>query len=155
TRLPVFPMTRKLLQTDGASGGAANEPIAYGALHQRMVEQYAAPSALISPDDKLVHLSQHAGKYMLMPAGEPTANIYKLICEDLRIELRAALHTARSTGKPLRSNPLPVHINGEQSRVVLHVRPSLDLNQAGYALVIFDDFDDEVDGEEPPKSPRK
>jgi two-component system CheB/CheR fusion protein len=71
------------------------EPVAYGTLHQRMVEMYAPPSVLVSPDQKVVHLSEHAARYLTHPGGEPTANVFKIVRQELRTELRACLQTAR------------------------------------------------------------
>ena len=45
--------------------------VGYGKMG-RLVEQFAPPSMLLSPDDKLVHLSEHAGRYLVHPGGEPT-----------------------------------------------------------------------------------
>jgi two-component system, chemotaxis family, CheB/CheR fusion protein len=138
-RLPVFPLTQARLPGEGERHSRTGEPIAYGALHQRMVELYAPPSALVSPDDKLVHLSEHAGRYLLSPGGEPTVNLLKLVRKELQIELRTALHAARTKNAPVDSKPVPVRFNGESGFVTLHVRPSLEPRQEGFALVIFEE----------------
>ena len=44
-------------ETNVSTAGPA-EPVGFGSLHQRMVEMYAPPSLLISPDNKLVHVSE-------------------------------------------------------------------------------------------------
>jgi two-component system, chemotaxis family, CheB/CheR fusion protein len=63
-----------------------------------MVERYAPPSLLVSPDDRVAHLSEHAGRYLVQPGGEATLNVFRLAREELRVELRAALHAARQRG---------------------------------------------------------
>jgi two-component system CheB/CheR fusion protein len=139
-RLPVFPLTRgrALFQTDVKST-PVGEPIAYGNFHQRMVEQYAPPSILISPDNKIVHLSEHAGRYLVHPGGEPTANIFKLVREELRIELRTLLQCARERQQVCDSKPLPVLIEGDIRAVAMHVGPGHDSEQDGFALIIFEE----------------
>jgi two-component system CheB/CheR fusion protein len=129
--------TRLLGERD--PGGHTSEPIAYGVLHQRMVERYAPPSLLVSPDDKVVHLSEHVGRYLVHPGGEPTLNVYKLVRSELRIELRETLHRVRKRGEAWQTKPLHVRFNGETHPVVLHVRPALEPQQHGFALVIFDE----------------
>ena len=145
-RLPVFPAARRRLPegpgqqeevAHGASG--AGEPLHYGTLHQHMVERYAPPSLLVSPDDKVVHLSEHAGRYLEHPGGGITTNVYKLVREELRVELRSALHEARERREPSRSRSLPVHFDGETRPVVLHVRPAPGSEQESFVLVIFDE----------------
>ncbi|MAT16516.1 MAG: hypothetical protein CMJ46_14745, partial [Planctomyces sp.] len=138
-RLPVFPLTHTRMLSDPRQEERSSAPIFYGALHLRMVEQYAPPSALVSPDDKIVHLSEHAGRYLLNPGGEPTVNILKLARNELQIELRAALHAARSQEVPIDSKPIRVQLNGAPCMIVLHVRPSLEKNQKGFALIIFEE----------------
>ncbi len=138
-RLPVFPLAHVRLPGDPPRPERGGEPVAYGTLHQRLVERYAPPSLLVTPDDKIVHLSEHVGRYLVHPGGELTANVYKLVREELRIELRAALHAAREADMVVRAKPIPVRFDGESSPVALHVRPSLEPEQAGYALVIFEE----------------
>ena len=137
-RLPVFPMPRARTPGEPA-GGPPPPPASYGALHHRMVERYAPPSRLVGPDGKVVHLSEHAGRYLEHPGGEPTSNVHKLVREELRIELRAALHAAMESRTPQRSAEVAVRFNGETRSVVLHVRPAREQEDDGFALVIFDE----------------
>ena len=139
-RLPVFPMTRSRF----ADGGAVQPPppqvtIPYGALHQQIVERYAFPSILVSWEDRAVHLSEHAGRYLNPAGGEPTLNVLQMVREEFRIELQASLHLAREKKQNYSSTPIPVQFNGRPHPVVLHVRPSLDPNEHGFVLVMFDE----------------
>ena len=103
-RLPVFPLTRARMLEEGEGKDVAVELPHYGQLHQRMVEQYAPPSMLVGPEGRVVHLSEHAGRYLVHPGGELTTSAFKLVREELRIELRAALHAARERGVPLEAD---------------------------------------------------
>ena len=155
-RLPVFPLTRTRFGEDG--GGHRTQlttPIAYGNLHQRMVEKYAPPSILIGGDNKILHLSEHAGRYLVHPGGEPTQSAVKMVREELRVELQAALHQARERKETLDSKPIPVRFNGHAIPVVLHVRPSLERDEEGFVLVIFEERDPSVTGEVAPAGPRE
>ncbi len=148
-RLPVFPMTwaRHLGERERAKA-AGIEPFGYGSLHQRMVETYAPPSLLISPDNKLIHLSEHAGRYLLHPGGEPTANVFKLVREELRVELQALLQAARDGKKVVGSRPIMVQFNGHPIPVVMHVGPALEPEQEGFALVIFEEREAHTESEQ-------
>jgi len=138
-RLPVFPLTRARLPDEPEPKTQFAHPISYGMLHQRMVERYAPPSLLVSPDNKLVHLSEHAGRYLLHPGGEPTANVFKLVREELRIELRALLQGARETTEVRDSKPIAVQFDGYARPVVMHVGPAPEAEQEGFALIIFEE----------------
>jgi two-component system CheB/CheR fusion protein len=139
-RLPVFPLTSGRLPGEHPfHADPQPEVLAYGAVHQRMVEQYAPPSILVSPDDKLVHVSEHAGRYLVYPGGELTANIFKLLREELRVEMRGLLYYAREKNQPLESKAIPVRFDGDTRHVVMQVRPARDADRDGFALVIFDE----------------
>ncbi|HMB54518.1 MAG TPA: PAS domain-containing protein, partial [Thermoanaerobaculia bacterium] len=138
-RLPVFPLTRSHLAGERPQVERRDWPEDHGALHHRMVERYAPPSLLVSPEDKVLHLSEHAGRYLVHPGGVPTASVFKLVRDELRLELRSLLHAARGSGEAATSRPLVVAHDDGQREVVLHVRPTDEAQQEGFALVIFDE----------------
>ena len=63
-------------------------------VHHRLLEEYAPPSLIVTEDHTLVHMSSRAGRYLQMPAGEPSRDVLKLIRPELRVELRTALYQA-------------------------------------------------------------
>lgn len=140
-RLPVFPMSRMrtgpelLHKTD-----PLHAPVPYQTVHQNMLERYAPPSILVGPDDKLVHLSEHGGRYLVHPGGEVTASVLKLVREELRMELHALLQQARKERTAVDSTPLPVQFNGHPIPVVMHLRPAIDEDHEGFVLVIFNEL---------------
>jgi two-component system CheB/CheR fusion protein len=153
-RLPVFPLTRSRLPGDTAARVEHRlEQIAYGSLHQQMVEQYAPPSILVSPENRLVHLSEHAGRYLVHPGGEPTTSILMVVRDEMRIELQASLQLAREKKFQLDSKPIDVKFNGHSRPVVLHVRPALEPERDGFVLVIFEEREPRVQGVTTPASP--
>lgn len=149
-RLPVFPIARTIpntrprisLRADRAAG-----PVSYGAIHQRMVEQLGPPSMLLGADHKILHLSPHAGRFLGFPGGELTSSAFKLVREELRIELRSTLLAAGESKQPARSKPVPLRIDGQQQHVILEIRPAVEPHDDNLFLVIFevrDASDDET-----------
>ena len=137
-RLPVFPLTRPHVAGEPNSKPEALSGAAlYGSVHQNLLERYAPPSILVGPDNKLVHLSEHAGRYLVHPGGEVTSSVLKLVRQELRIELLSMLQSTRERKEPLDSRPIPVRFNGHARSVVMHVRPASDPEQDGFALIIF------------------
>ncbi|HEX8851046.1 MAG TPA: CheR family methyltransferase [Gemmatimonadaceae bacterium] len=121
-------------------GPAAVPPVSsYGALHQLMVEEHAPPSVLVDAEHNVLHVSEHAGRYLQVPGGLPSSSIFKLVREELRAELRGQLMLARERQTTSRSKPIPVQIDGEQRNVVLRVSPTGTKETGGLALVIFDE----------------
>jgi two-component system, chemotaxis family, CheB/CheR fusion protein len=148
-RLPVFPLipsrrpAREKWPRDQSS-----EPIAYGALHHQLVEMMAPPSMLVSPDHKVVHLSEHAGRYLVPQGGDFTASVFDLVREELRIELVSALQAAVDRGVITRSRPINVQLEGRSQPVILSVRPCTQPRHEGYSLVIFDEWDEPLEASE-------
>jgi two-component system CheB/CheR fusion protein len=139
-RLPVFPLTKgRMPGEDGVRTTLPAEPLAYRRLHQHMVEQNSLPSLLIGPDNKIVHLSDRAGRYLIHPGGEPTASVLKLARPELRFELQALLNAAREKRQPVDSHAIEVQFNGQARPVVLHVRPALETVRYGFALILFEE----------------
>jgi two-component system, chemotaxis family, CheB/CheR fusion protein len=147
-RLPSLPLAAAHSRPPplpGAVPARTDTAAAYGELHQRMVEQFAPPSLLVDADHNVLHLSEHVGRFLQVQGGSFTNNVFKLVREELRMELRAALQLARERQATTRSRPVPVRIDGENGRVVLRVSPAGADQTDGLVLVIFDEL-----GELPP-----
>jgi two-component system CheB/CheR fusion protein len=140
-RLPVFPLTFRRVGAFDAPSVRLDRALTYGALHQKMVERYAPPSLLVDQDFRVVHASEHAGRYLQVPGGELSASVFRLAREELRVELRAALHAAVEHGESSRSRPILIELDGKPKQVVLHVRPSNDPELGSLHLVIFDEYE--------------
>ena len=111
----------------------------YGALHQRLVERFAPPSLVVDAEHNVLHLSEHAGRYLQVPGGRPSTNVFKLVRDELRTELRAALLLARERRTTFCSKPIPLKVQGALHNVVLRVSPAATPEAQGLALVIFDE----------------
>lgn len=149
-RLPVFPMLPlRSSQREAAAPPLKLETPAYPVLHQKILELYAPPSILVGPDDKVVHLSEHAGRFLAHPGGEATLNVCKLVREELQLELRTALQAARQNRTATGSQPISVRFNEFARPVVIRVRPYLETDQPGFALVIFEEPDLNAEAAEP------
>jgi PAS domain-containing protein len=111
-----------------------------------MVERWAMPSLLVDEDFRLVHASEHAGRYLQVPGGEPSNNVFNLVRKELSLELRAALQSANERGEALHSAPMELTLDGRPRQVVIQVRPpayasaeASDQDLAGLSLVVFDE----------------
>ena len=80
---------------DVARAAAAGET----ALHRLALEKDAPPSILVDEAHRAVHLSENAGRF-LQPSGGPlTSDVTELVRQELRSDLRAALHQAFERGE--------------------------------------------------------
>ncbi len=114
-------------------------PGSFGTMHERIVERYAPPSLMVNEQNEMVHYSAHAGRYLQLSGGEPTNNVFRLVRDELSIELRTALHTAHETGSSARSRPVAIRIGQEVRTVVVRAIPAEDPELKGFHLVIFEE----------------
>lgn len=118
---------------------ASGARFSYGALHVRMLEQYAPASVIVDARLDIVHMSAGAGRFLELRGGEPTHNLIGLAPENVRRALRTALHHAFASGT---SSIRQVALTTDEGRrqVSVHVRPSTsDGDVPGrFALVLFE-----------------
>ncbi len=119
----------------------ATERLSFVDLHQRLLEQYGPPSVVINEDYEIVHLSQRAGRYLLLGGGEPSHNLLKIVRPELRLELRTALYQAVNDRVNVEVQGLKVATDSGFRRVTINVRPVLreEDTTRGYLLVLFEE----------------
>lgn len=117
----------------------ARERISGSELHQQLLEQYAPPSIVVSQELLVVHVSEHAGRY-LQVSGEFSADLAQLVRPELRLELRSALSQALARRANVDTGPLPVRIEDRAELVTIRVRPVFraDDPEQAYLLVLFE-----------------
>jgi two-component system CheB/CheR fusion protein len=116
-------------------------------VHRDALERLAPPSILVDESYRAIHLSGQAGRY-LQPSGGTLANdIAELAREELRFDIRAALHRVFARNEPSLSGPIAVRFNGAPRRVYLQARPvSSDPNASRTAILFFFEGDALSDG---------
>jgi two-component system CheB/CheR fusion protein len=120
-------------------------PASYGALHQKVVEQLAPPSALVNDEFDIVHLSEHVPRFLRFAGGEPSRNLLKVVHPGMRLDLQAILLTVKArmneTQTAAESRRVQVEIDGKPCVVNLTVRRVVDGPAAahGFFLVTFDE----------------
>ncbi|HZZ62324.1 MAG TPA: chemotaxis protein CheB [Roseiarcus sp.] len=116
--------------------GPLRAPSEAGA-HREALERLAPPSAVVDQSYRVVHLSEHAGRYLQPSGGTLVNDITELAREELRLDLRAALHRVLVNNEPSLTGPIAVRFNGDLRRVYLQARP-LDSNpNASRAAIVF------------------
>jgi two-component system CheB/CheR fusion protein len=110
----------------------------YGALHVRMLEQYAPASVIVDERLDVVHLSAGAGRFLRLSEGEASHKFLDLARGDLRSVLRTALDHAIKKGTRT-TRQVRMDIEGAPRQVSVEVRPSSVDGAAGrFALVLFE-----------------
>jgi two-component system CheB/CheR fusion protein len=141
---PLPALTQDVAENSARRGAAAihagqtRRDALFGELHLRLLEQYGPPSAVVNELHEIVHLSGSAGRYLQFVAGEPTANITKVVNPALAIELRTALFKAAQEKGNVKGSATAVEVHGRTEVITLEVRPMRAQDEAsGFFLVLF------------------
>jgi two-component system CheB/CheR fusion protein len=98
-----------------------------GSLHdvaeRLLLDRYSPAYVIINASGELVHSSGGTGKYLELAAGAPDNNIFSMARRGLRMDLRAALHKAVSSGQPAIQNKITIGTNGGRQTISLIVQP--------------------------------
>ena len=108
------------------------------ALHARLLARLGPASIVIDAVHEVIHLSANVHRYLRMPSGEPTRDIFRLVLPALRADLRVAVLRAAETAAPADLAGRTVELPEGPCTVDLRVVPAGEL-APGYLLVLFDE----------------
>jgi len=119
-----------------------NEPrggVELAAVHHRMMDRYIPSSVLLDASNTVVYYSTSAGRYLRLPGGELTHDVFALMREPLKSVLRPLLDRARAEHLRQQSDGLTIDTPHGAKQVVVHVEPPIpDGNEL--TLVVFEEL---------------
>jgi two-component system CheB/CheR fusion protein len=129
------------LQQDVAAAGG-RRAVSFRELHQRLLEHYAAPSAIVDDQYEIVHLSDRAGQFLHVGPGEASLNLLRMVPEEWRHGLKLTLDQALETMRTIDHAGFAMRRGSEYTAVNIKVHPVRDRATARtYILVIFEEAD--------------
>lgn len=124
---------------------AGRRKFSFGDLHQRVIEQHAPPSVLVSRESDIVHLSDRAGRFLQYAGGEPSHNIIAAVRPELRLELRTAIFQALQANHSVEARRVQLERDGRRFFVNMIARPVHDVEaNADFVLILFDEVEDSM-----------
>jgi two-component system CheB/CheR fusion protein len=106
-----------------------------------LLERYAPAYVAINLEGDIIYASARTGKYLELPPGPPTSNIYGLARKGLRLDLRAVIHKAIETSQIVVHNNISIGTNGGQQLITLIAQPMRnDDGEDRLCLVVFQDL---------------
>jgi two-component system CheB/CheR fusion protein len=126
----------------GELGGA--RPFNFAAWTQRLVLEELNPAAvLINRKHEILYFLGQTGRFLELPAGEPTRDLMLMARDGLRTRLRAAVHTAMRDNESVVLTDVQVKRNGDYRPIAVTVKPVADPRSAeGMLLILFQDQPD-------------
>jgi two-component system, chemotaxis family, CheB/CheR fusion protein len=122
-------------------------------MEKTVLEEYAPPAVLINHRYDVLYFQGDTGKFLSMPKGEPSYNLFNLAHEDLRPKLLTVLHRAVSEKKAVTAEAIPFRKpEGGTGLLNLIVRP---LDRAGTANLFLTVFEEQPLPPQPQKGKGK
>lgn len=121
-RLPEFPLAAAARQPPHVRQRATSGTLQESA-ERLLLDRYSPAYVVINAAGELIHSSGGTGKYLELAAGAPDSNVFSMARRGLRMDLRAALHKAVSTGQVAIQNKITVGTNGGRQTISLAVQP--------------------------------
>ncbi len=119
-----------------SSGGTPKE-----AAERLLLERFAPAYVVVDAEGDIRYASARTGKYLELQAGPPTSNIFGMARRGLRLDLRAAVHTASATGRAIVQSDVRVALEAGEQRLNLIVQPiRRDGEEEALCMVIFQDI---------------
>ncbi|OWW22954.1 chemotaxis protein [Noviherbaspirillum denitrificans] len=144
--LPGYATTRH--QHLDVSPVPAKRQFSFAEVHQRVLAQYAPPSAIVNHESDIVYMSDRVGRFLRHVGGEPSRNLVSLVHPELRVELRTALFQAVRSGKSVEARRVRLNRDGRLYFVNMTVRPFRDDDAgADLVLVLFDEVEQTMSDE--------
>jgi two-component system CheB/CheR fusion protein len=145
--VPPLPLTRPAIFDIPRRPGLGHEtPAPLAALRQRVFERYAPPNVTVDRDGAILHMSDHAGRFLQYVGGEPSRNLLTLVNPELRAELRNTLHRVLRDGDSVVSQRVRFSRGETLSFVNLSARLFKDDESGEDVIVVFfDEIENEAD----------
>jgi two-component system, chemotaxis family, CheB/CheR fusion protein len=100
--------------------------VGYERLHRSLLERYGPPSVLLDGSNRVVQYSSEVGQYLSHPGGPPTNDVFQLVADDLRLEMRSVVYAARNEHCVVVSRPVTTMVEGTMQTVMIRVVPVAD-----------------------------
>jgi two-component system CheB/CheR fusion protein len=139
--LQLPPGLRPFARPGGERSGALLTAEGFDApsVFERAIERYTPPSVLVDSENRVVHFSVTAARYVRVPGGELTLDILKLLPEGIARRLKEGLQVVRGEQRPWHSEPFNVLRDGRAQQLTLHIERASPAEASELLLVVFDD----------------
>jgi two-component system CheB/CheR fusion protein len=127
-----------LRASDGDTDPKSHWRRAIGLAGQRVLERFASAYVVVTEGGDIAHYSTNTSKYLEMPAGTPTTNLFEMARRSWNLEIRNALRRCIETGRSVEQDrSLPDTDADGATTVRLVVEPLAVAAATPLYLVIF------------------
>ena len=145
TRIPLTPVLGTVLhdqlQTFVGPSHSSSNHLWLNAAYEDLLSKHIPPSLLVSDSNELLHSFGSARKLLTPPEGKPTSNVLKMLENDLRVSVSAALHRAKTEAKPVVYKGVRVNFGDGESRLYRVSVEPYNKNEQSMFLISLDEME--------------
>jgi len=143
-QVPQFPLTApgaaQSTTAHRARRGIATEQSVRAVAERQILNLFSPAFVVANAEGEVIQASGRTGKYLELPSGTPDTNLFNMARPGLRLDLRAALQKAVSTGQPAARPNIMLGVNGGRQEIDIRVQPlRFDTPPDTLYLVVFQD----------------
>ena len=102
-----------------------------------LLDRYAPASIVIDADLQILQFRGRTSPYLEPASGKASLSLLKIVHQDLVLDLRRAIYTARKSGQLVKQKGILVTSGDTQRLVTMNVHPLPAPNTAGVYLIVF------------------
>lgn len=118
-----------------------------------LLAQYTPPAVVVNAAGELLYVNGRTARYLELPPGKLTTNIFEMVHGDLRYELPAALRQAGAEQGEVVRRGLQLMVGNEQGSLDLTVRPLVQSQDEPQYLIVFQERGETVELPSAPEQP--
>lgn len=136
----ILAKKEKSQQIVKSTSGRSSESI-----YESIVNLFAPPGFIINSDDVVVHFFKDIQKYIVLPHGRPTFNIYEILDSQLSTIFSNLIHKVRKDKKEVALRKIIYKLNGTNIIIDIVARlVSLNKNIDEYVVITIEEIDDSL-----------
>ena len=127
----------------------SEEQVASNELNTSILENLMPATALLDGKNELIRTYGDCSKFLSIPVGLATLDIFMLLRSDLKIAVSTALRESRSKKARVAYDKVPFQSDGKEEYITLVAQPVFDQNgrNTNYTAIVFIQGNQEVSGE--------
>lgn len=141
-----FPLFVHGVRFGAADGATRQQPIVPGSTLRRLVEselleRFTPAHVVVNREGETIFHSARTGKYLELPAGQPSRQILAMARKGLRLDLRSALQEALESQRPVVRERIGIELDdGTMQLINLTISPLPEQEIGPLFLVLFTDL---------------
>jgi two-component system CheB/CheR fusion protein len=118
-------------------------------IYNKLIEEYVPACIIIDENNEIIHINGNADKYLIIPKGKPSHNLFNMISEHLSVALGTSLYKVRKERLEVIYRDIIIKNHKEVYCVNLITKPFIiPPSNDNLTIIFFEEIEDGLDNEE-------